>query len=375
MKKLSIVEEKLVHYRVPLFQQMHARLRDSGIEMTVYAQPQGVNGSFPWFRPIRNITWPDPPGDRYLAYQPCLKDILGSDLIVVGQENKFLLNYLLLLMRPLPRALGGSRLAFWGHGRNFQSEDTQTLRERVKRAYSNHCDWWFAYNDLSQSVLVANGYPAERITSVQNTIDTVELQAQFDQVSDAAVQQLRADLGLGDGPVGLFCGSMYGFKMLPFIVDAARIIQARIPGFKMLFVGDGVDSTVVREAAARHDFIHFVGARYGAARLPYFKVADCAMMPGAVGLGIIDSFVTGVPLFTTSNPSHGPEIVYLDDGVNGLMTPDDLPVYAARVGDYLEDRDKLDALKAGSRRSARHYTIENMAARFCEGIGQVLALR
>jgi exopolysaccharide biosynthesis WecB/TagA/CpsF family protein len=45
-------------------------------------------------------------------------------------------------------------------------------QEKWKQIWLTKVDWWFAYNDLSAGIVRSLGYPEERITSVQNAIDT-----------------------------------------------------------------------------------------------------------------------------------------------------------------------------------------------------------
>ena len=83
-------------------------------------------------------------------------------------------------------------------------------------------------------------------------------------------------------------------------------------------------------------------------------------------------FACGVPLLTTESTAHGPEIAYLEQGVNGLMTANDVGAYAAACVRLLRDPAALDALRAGCAASANEYTLQNMARRFAQGIGNCL---
>jgi glycosyltransferase involved in cell wall biosynthesis len=87
---------------------------------------------------------------------------------------------------------------------------------------------------------------------------------------------------------------------------------------------------------------------------------------------IIDSFVAGVPLITTDNGIHSPEIAYLENGRNGLMTPDDESAYADTVVAYLESGPLQAQLRQGCAASAAKLTIENMVANFTNGIKDCL---
>jgi glycosyltransferase involved in cell wall biosynthesis len=95
-------------------------------------------------------------------------------------------------------------------------------------------------------------------------------------------------------------------------------------------------------------------------------------MPRAVGLVILDSFALQTPLITTNYPFHGPEIEYLENGINGLIVEDDPEVYAESVARLLTDPGKLDDLTEGCAESAKMYTLESMVDKFAAGVLKAL---
>ena len=97
------------------------------------------------------------------------------------------------------------------------------------------------------------------------------------------------------------------------------------------------------------------------------------LMPAAVGLGLIDSFVCESPLATTDSNTHGPEIEYLTHGVTGLVSHADELAYARMVAATLADPVALVALKAGCRRAAVEFSLDGMVDRFAAGILACLA--
>jgi glycosyltransferase involved in cell wall biosynthesis len=101
-------------------------------------------------------------------------------------------------------------------------------------------------------------------------------------------------------------------------------------------------------------------------------VAQLMLNPGLVGLGILDSFACGVPMLTTDCGIHSPEIAYLNNGRNGIMTANDLDDYAAAAVRLLRDPDALRTLRTGCEASALEYTVQNMTAHFADGIERCL---
>ena len=87
--------------------------------------------------------------------------------MIVEQANRLALNYLLLAARPA----GGPRVAFFGHGANLQGNPA-SLREHWRRILARTPNWWFAYTDGTADRVLSAGFPANRMTVVQNAVDT-----------------------------------------------------------------------------------------------------------------------------------------------------------------------------------------------------------
>ncbi|MEP6878902.1 MAG: hypothetical protein ABI865_08635 [Nitrosospira sp.] len=104
----------------------------------------------------------------------------------------------------------------------------------------------------------------------------------------------------------------------------------------------------------------------------YFRLADISFNPGAVGLHVLDAFCAGIPMATTFDARHGPEIAYLKDGQNGILTWDEN--YARRIIKLLSDPAEYQRLCLGAREVAKRYTLKNMVDRFVDGIAKCLSL-
>jgi glycosyltransferase involved in cell wall biosynthesis len=363
--RVVIVERQLLLYRVALYERLRKLLERKGIDFQLLIG-EGTSEE----KKKQNETaleWTISIPTRYffaqkICWQPFGSYANGADLVVVMHENKLIYN-LWLLSFGRPR-----RLAFWGHGRNMQSNRPNGLKERFKRWTIKKADWWFSYTK-SSAVLIQNaGFPSACTTVVENAVDTSEMEKLCAEISVKELQFLREKLGLGDGPIGLYLGSLYREKRLDFLLDAVQRIREKIPGFQLLVVGAGTEQTMIEDAALKYSWLHYMGPLQHREKAQALRLADVMLNPGAVGLGIQDSFVSGAPMFTTDCGLHGPEISYLKSGQNGVMTGDDLDIYVDAVVTTLSDPAKIKKLRAGTRYSASRYTIENMAERLCNGI-------
>jgi len=311
-------------------------------------------------------------GRRHFLWQPCLRLASQADLVIVEQASRLLVNNVLLLMQ----SVGLARVAFWGHGANLQQHSASKTGELLKRVVSRYPHWWFAYTESTKERVAGLGYPSERITVVQNAQDTEELARIVDQLGDADARAFRDAFDLGSGPIGLFLGSLYREKRLPFLIDAGEHLARLRPDFRLVVAGDGPDRHVVEDAAERFEWLRYVGRLEGVhERAQALTAASAVLMPGLVGLVVLDAFAAGKPLVTTAIDYHSPEIEYLRDGENGLMVAgaDDPEVYANAIASLLRDDTRYQYLVAGCMRARTVYTLEAMVQRFIRGVADALA--
>src|SRR6266536_4368128 len=67
--------------------------------------------------------------------------------------------------------------------------------EAVKRVASRLPHWWFAYTEGSRARVEALGFSPERITVVQNAVDTAGLRRLRSEPADGEVRPVAAMLG------------------------------------------------------------------------------------------------------------------------------------------------------------------------------------
>jgi glycosyltransferase involved in cell wall biosynthesis len=307
--------------------------------------------------------------ERLLIQLPSLRDLAGSDLLIIVQATGYLLNYPLLLLS----ALRIKRVAFWGHGYNRQGRPA-SLSERIKRWLATNSAWWFAYTAPTARYLSSLGFPPDRITTIENAIDTRQFQQTLASVTMEEIQHLKSRLNIAASDrVALYCGSLYAEKRVDFLVAAALRISALTPDFRLLVVGSGQDAYKVVAACESSRCVVYAGPMFGRDKATCFRMAEVFLHPGAVGLGVLDSFAAALPFVTTSEAVHGPEIDYLQDGVNGLMVTGDDEHFAQHVVSLLHDPNLIATLSEGARRAAARYTVENMIRNVRDGIISCLA--
>jgi glycosyltransferase involved in cell wall biosynthesis len=272
--------------------------------------------------------------------------------VVVEQANRQLVNYRLLFRSAVRRR---PRVVFWGHGGNLQTSGfAEALGERFKRVVSRRAHWWLAYTQGSADRVAALGFPRERVTVVQNAVDVAPPADAPERVPGRCV----------------YVGSLYSHKRIGFLLDAARRTAELRDDFRLVVIGDGEDRPLVEERAVREPWLDVRGPVFGDETARVLASAQLLLMPGLVGLAIVDSFATGCPLVTVELPFHSPEVEYLQDGVNGVQLPAGTTAaeYGEHVARLLGDPAALEQLREGCAVAAATYTVSAMVDRYAAGL-------
>jgi glycosyltransferase involved in cell wall biosynthesis len=306
-------------------------------------------------------------GNRSIVRHKLSRDWMDADLIIAEHAIRNLVAFKWCYMRrPM-------RFAFWGHGRTYTKVKTG-LEESLKARLLRRADWYFAYTLGGAQAVGASGFSRDHITIVQNSTDTSLLEKLRGEVTDRDVRAMRDELGLYAGRVAVFIGGLDESKRLDFIVAAAQKIAAAHPDFKVVFFGAGSQQHYIETQAAEHSWVVYGGRADAQMQAVVSKIADFIVMPGRVGLVAVDSFALELPMVTTRWPLHAPEFEYLEDGVNAVVTRDDIEDYVAAIIGLLEQPERLKSLKSNCAKSAKEYSIENMARNFHQGVLEALAM-
>lgn len=365
--RVVCVQRRLPHYRESFFEALRGALEAQGVEFVLVAGEPTPQERLK--QDEGTLAWAERAACRYflggrLCWQDARPWLRQADLVVVTQENKLLFNWLPLL---LPARY--PRLALLGHGRDSMAAGPVALTaQRLKAWLSRRADWWFPYTDKSAAVVRGFGFPAGRMTTINNAADTSSLRAELQACRAPGRDALRRSLGLGSGPVGLYIGSFYGAKRLDLLLEAARTVRARHPGFELVLAGAGPEGPAIAASVSTLPWVKLVGVVKGRDKASWMAAADLLLLPAAVGLAIVDGFAAGLPTITTNGPGHGPEIEYLEPGVNGLVTERDPLSYADAVCRILDDEHLARGLSAGAETTASAVTQQAAVERFARGI-------
>jgi len=282
------------------------------------------------------------------------------DLLILEQAVRNLETYAFLLRRQ------GAHIAFWGHGKTYTNATGKT-QERFKELLTRRGRWFFSYTKGGRAAVTAAGFPANRITVVQNSVDSTELKKAISKITASSKQAFIEKYDLR-AKTGLFIGGLDASKRLNFLLEAADRAHELDQDFRLIFVGSGSHQYLVEQAAAMRPWIIYLGSLFGDEKALAMAAAEVLLMPGRVGLVAVDSFASGTPIVTTNWTLHAPEFEYLEAGHNAIVTENNINAYACAIVETLNDAEMLISLKTSALKSSEAYSVENMAANFIQGL-------
>lgn len=251
---------------------------------------------------------------------------------------------------------GKQPYAVWGHGVFGHGS---ALRRKLLLRMSRNANWWFSYAPSSTESVVASGFPADRVTTLFNSVRT---HTPCDRVEAAAPSANRTIL---------FVGALrQGKGVLELARVSSRLSQGH-PDFELLIVGDGPLRAELAQLQSRQ--LRLLGPKFGRELAETISSADLLVIPSEVGLIAVESLRYGTPIVTFAEGNHGPEFSYLTDETSFILE--------GRVSEHQLERALIDILAQDSdieRRRLRglavgaDLTLERMAENFAAGIVSAL---
>ena len=217
------------------------------------------------------------------------------------------------------------------------------------------CDHYLSYTEASTKNVLNGGYDKARITTLNNAVEPLATPEQL-------MAARRVPLQL------LFVAALVEDKEPLTAVRIVEKLRLLAPGATLHIVGDGPLRNQCEQAAGSRSWVHYHGAQRGQGLRELALSSDIAIIPGRVGLAVLEMASVGLPVATLSTALHGTEIVYLKDRVNGLFLDRDIDVAARDLKALMTCPPALERMRNEALSTASKYTIRNMAVNFANGV-------
>jgi glycosyltransferase involved in cell wall biosynthesis len=292
-QKILIIQAQIPPYRVPFFEELGKRYDITVLYFT--GNPGAVS--------FKTIRYQGPfYRFKFIRYTPGVRRIVKEYDCVIIMFDLWWLNLV-----ALPFTLKGkhTRSILWGHGigRTHGIEMATVLRRYI--AAKAHALIFYT-KETKEIFRIRTGVQEKKCFVANNTI--------------LVKNTLGSPLSLQNRNYFLYLGRVQQRKQIPILLQAYALLSSEYKHkYQLYIVGDGDQPFILtlKELAASlglSDKVVFEKGTYDEHHIcQYYSKAVAYVSPGAVGLGVAQSFAYGVPVITTTNAGHGPEFAYCND--------------------------------------------------------------
>lgn len=188
---------------------------------------------------------------------------------------------------------------------------------------------------------------------------------------------LRAELGLGKGPVLLHVGRLHEQKGQEHLIEAMPRVLSRHPSTVLLVAGEGRERARLETRSRRlavDSAVRLLGRRADVPAL--LSLADLFVFPSVhkegLPVAVVEASAAGVPVVAART---GPLEEAIEDGITGvLVSPGDPESLAAAIGRLLDDPERRRSMGgAGRRRTVERFSLASSAEKLARLYRELLA--
>lgn len=337
MKKVLLISNKVMHYRVSVYNYFFRRFKENDWELIVRSNELQKENMHKLEFDYRSI------GFKFREYKKEIEAIKPDAVIIFLHIKDFIIWPLIYWLK-----LRGIPIAFWTKGLNLDNPDSAFSYLLYKHLH-NKFDRIILYSKHElKYIKEKNRY---KVSIANNTINFED----FPEIKESR-EQIKKELGIPFNKVVLSVGRMDAGRQRKNIHHLIEIFNnMRGKEFGLVIVGsmnkdmvNSINRNNTIYLGEVHDPHHIQISKV-------FKMSDIFSIPGHVGLGLNQAFYWGLPVIT-ENCFQPPEIHYLINGRNGFIVP---------PNDITELKDKIlyllknDAVRKEFSINARNDILEN----------------
>lgn len=296
-KKLLILYNKLLHYRMPIFNLL-AEKYDLTVAYNFGGEPD-VPLNFKRIKLTPKKLW-----KFTLQKENIFKLCQGFDAVLCYGETAYL-KYSMLALHPGRKF----KLVYWSIGAPASYSRKYGEGGRIYFAvgdfFTRRADAQVSYADPGRLLHIGRGFKPEMLFVANNTVEVPRLP--FSEQRDRI----------------MFIGTLYPQKGLPVLLEAyKKAYEANPRVLPLSIVGDGILKEEISQWVRDNHLegkITLHGALYTAEeKSQVFTKAYACISPNQAGLGVLESMGYGVPFITHKDAITGGEAFNIEHGVSGL---------------------------------------------------------
>jgi len=354
-KRILLVSNRVMHYRVSVYNYFHKRFAEQGWEWRVLTNQIQAENQIESDFPLEKIPF------HFKQYRQRIKELKPAAVVIFLHLKDRMLWPLIHWLK-----LVGIPVIFWTKTRNLDDPDNR-MRNYCFNYVMNLSDGLVLYtDDLRKNVPAKSRHKA---FPANNTINF----HQFPEVGESK-EEIKRSLNFPFDKVVLFVGRIGdegNRKKVDHLVDIFRELDREDLG--LVIVGSGMPDVIRARMNPRNT--RYLGEVQDPDNLQItriFSMADICSIPGHVGLGLNQAMYHGLPMITEEG-IQPPEICYLKDGRNGFIVGEnDVIALKERISYLADNKDILVEFSQNARADIlKDASIEGMFKGFLDCVKYV----
>ncbi len=333
MKKVLLISNRVMHYRVSIYNYFYKKFKEDGWELLVRSNQLQRQNPYPLKFDYREIVF------SFSKYTKEIKEIKPDCVILfLHQRDKIywpLMHWLKLQRIPI---------IYWNKAKDYDAPENR-VKNFLFHYLQTLSDGIILYSEMESEHI--RNYNRKKVFIAPNTINHKE----YPEIRESK-EEIKKTLGIPFEKVVLAVGRMGvggGRKRIDRLIEIFRDIELKNVG--LVLVGSGMEEKLAMRMNSMNTI--YLGEVHDSENIQIsriFKMADVFSIPGHVGLGLNQAFFWGLPVVTMAG-DQPPEIHYLEDGRNGfLLRENDMNSLKETIVLLLED----DTLRLRMSENARN---------------------
>ncbi|MBN2107880.1 MAG: glycosyltransferase family 4 protein [Deltaproteobacteria bacterium] len=332
MKKILFISNRVMHYRVSVYNFFYRRFKELGWEFIVRSDELQKQNPHPLEFDFKEIPF------EFSRYKKEVEEI-NPDAVILFLHMKDVMLWPLLHWLKLKKI----PVAFWTKGLNLENPSDKVSYLLYKYLHAVF-DGLILYS--GNEIKYISERNRRKVSVANNTINFED----FPRIEESK-EQIKKEWGIPFDKVVLSVGRMDiggGRKKIDHLIEIFNTID--VPGAGLVIVGSGMtDEWLARTNKANTMYLGEIYDPRHEKISKLFKMADVFSIPGHVGLGLNQAFYWGLPV-VTEDGNQPPEINYLVNGRNGYIVPDgDLAALKDKIVYLLTHEEKRQELSNNAR--------------------------
>lgn len=356
MKRLLLISNRVMHYRVSIYNYFYRRFKEYGWDFIVRSNELQKKNPHPLEFDFKEVPF------KFSNYRREIKKITPDAVIIFLHLRDLIIWPLLFWLkhRRIP-------VFFWTKGVNLDNP-TGKLSYLMYRYMHSRFDRIILYS--KHEIEYIKQTHRHKISIANNTLNFED----FPEIAESK-EEIKKGLGIPFEKVVLSVGRMEeggGRKKIGHLIEVFRDINLK--GVGLVIVGSGVNNELLERMNKENTI--YLGEIYDPQHLQIsriFKMADLFSIPGHVGLGLNQAFFWGLPV-VTEDGLQPPEIYYLINGRNGFIVPsNDVGELKRKIVYLLENDQRREEMSRNAREDIfRNASVSNMFMGFKECVDRLV---